>query len=84
MNKKKIYMVIDEKKFNGRWPFTKKRVMIQKNGFSLYVRVNNKKYCLNGVAKDGRPLDEIWKPDKKTGAMVSVSDVIDLAIRELR
>lgn len=44
-----------------KWPFTVDEVVIQVDDISaIYVKIGKKKYNLNGIAKEGRPLIEIW------------------------
>ncbi|MDA3812599.1 MAG: hypothetical protein PF518_19950 [Spirochaetaceae bacterium] len=79
----KKYIILDEKSYQGEWPFTKKRIMITAEGFALYVRVGHKKYNLNGVAKRGRELEYIWKMKDGCDYRVSISGIINIARKEL-
>lgn len=73
---------------DGPWPFTSNKVKIVSgidHPNSLHVRIGLRKYRLNGVAKTGAPLEQIWKKDKNLGfegARVSISPIFK-ACKEL-
>lgn len=46
----------------SKWPFVIDEVIIEKDKKTpaLYVKIVGRRYNLNGVAKSGAPLEEIW------------------------
>lgn len=43
-----------------KWPFTVDKVVIQVDMLAVYARVGKWMYNLNGIAKKGMPLENIW------------------------
>lgn len=76
--------VISKSEYFGKWPFTVDKIGIIKDGFALYVRANHKTYNLNGVAKKGSPLEEIWLMREGCEYRMPIGDLINLANERLR
>ena len=81
---KEKYIIVFKDDYPGEWPFSEKRIMVTKDQLALIVRVNHKKYNLNGVGRIYRPLEEIWLDNPKIeGTKIPIGDFIRFVEREM-
>ena len=69
-----------KEQFGKKWPFSCDKVkVINPKNKELYVISEGKKYNLNGVAINGKPLENIWlKNPEISGARISIGFIFSI------
>lgn len=69
-------LILKKKDFKS-WPFSVDMIFIEKKDYALYIITEKIKYNLNGVAKEGEPLEKIWLDNPEIpGTKISISPIM--------